>query len=141
MDKVTQAITMAAMAHDGQKDKAGLPYILHPLRVGSMGKTEDEMIVGFLHDTLEDTKLDHELILEVFGERICESVWVLTHLKDESYTEYIHQIGSVPLCRTVKINDIYDNTRADRMNVLPEADRVRLTAKYDKALRYLQGLQ
>jgi (p)ppGpp synthase/HD superfamily hydrolase len=141
MDKITQAITMATMAHDGQKDKAGLPYILHPLRVGAMGKTEDEMIVGFLHDTLEDTNLADQHIFDIFGHNITQAVWTLTHIKGQPYQDYIWEVGGNKLCRIVKINDIFDNTRADRLNNLPQADRERMIAKYDKALRYLQNLQ
>ena len=32
MATIEKALQIAAQAHEGQKDKEGLPYILHPLR-------------------------------------------------------------------------------------------------------------
>ena len=43
-------------AHEGQFDKGGHPYYLHPRCVALMGKTEEEQIVGYLHDVVEDTE-------------------------------------------------------------------------------------
>ena len=52
---LNKAIDIATKAHSGQVDKAGQPYITHPLRVMSMGATDDEKIVGVLHDVVEDS--------------------------------------------------------------------------------------
>ena len=49
-----RSIAIAVAAHEGQKDKGGSPYILHPLRVMMSLRTEEEMIVGVLHDVIED---------------------------------------------------------------------------------------
>ena len=49
-----KAIKIAAEAHTGQVDKGGNPYILHPLRVMLSLETEEERIVGVLHDVVED---------------------------------------------------------------------------------------
>ncbi len=53
------AIQIAAKSHQGQKDKAGAPYILHPLRMMMRLKTEAEMITAILHlaKFAEDSKL------------------------------------------------------------------------------------
>jgi (p)ppGpp synthase/HD superfamily hydrolase len=54
MSTLERAIAIAAEAHAGQTDKAGAPYILHPLRM-MMGLTSDEeRIVAVLHDVCED---------------------------------------------------------------------------------------
>lgn len=53
--KLAEAISLAALAHDGQVDKNGEPYILHCLRVMFAQTTEEARIVGVLHDLLEDT--------------------------------------------------------------------------------------
>lgn len=45
---------IARQAHVGQVDKGGADYIGHPLRVVEMGRTEEEKIVGVLHDVVED---------------------------------------------------------------------------------------
>jgi len=49
-----RAKAIATSAHEGQVDKAGKPYIEHPIRVMNMSKTMDEKIVGVLHDVVED---------------------------------------------------------------------------------------
>nr|WP_200931688.1 HD domain-containing protein [Paenibacillus sp. Leaf72] len=54
---MNKAIEIAAKAHEQQKDKAGHPYILHPLRVMLSLNTEEERIVGVLHDVLEDSRI------------------------------------------------------------------------------------
>lgn len=50
MATIEKALQIAAKAHEGQKDKEGQPYILHPLRVMSRVAEEDAQIVAVLHD-------------------------------------------------------------------------------------------
>jgi guanosine-3',5'-bis(diphosphate) 3'-pyrophosphohydrolase len=52
------AIMIATKAHDGQFDKAGKPYILHPLAVMAQMDTLESKIVAVLHDAIEDSDLD-----------------------------------------------------------------------------------
>src|SRR5438093_13074125 len=42
-------------AHAGTTDKAGRPYIEHPIRVMNEMGTDEERMVAVLHDVLEDT--------------------------------------------------------------------------------------
>ena len=42
MATLERAIEIAVEAHKGQKDKAGMPYILHPLRLMFRMKTDNE---------------------------------------------------------------------------------------------------
>ena len=51
-DLLDKAIALAKIAHAGQVDKAGSPYIGHPLRVMNEGESESERIVGVLHFSL-----------------------------------------------------------------------------------------
>ncbi len=60
MSNLDQAINIATKAHSRQTDKAGQPYILHPLRVMFKFQTEAEMIVAVMHDVLEDSDLTHD---------------------------------------------------------------------------------
>ena len=55
MATLDKAITFATRKHTGQVDKAGQPYILHPLRLMLKMKHETQQIVAVLHDVLEDT--------------------------------------------------------------------------------------
>ena len=62
MSTLQRAIEIAIEAHKGQFDKAGKDYIEHPIRVMEMGKTDDEKIVGILHDVVEDTPWTFEAL-------------------------------------------------------------------------------
>jgi (p)ppGpp synthase/HD superfamily hydrolase len=50
-----KAIKIAVEAHAGQVDKAGQPYILHPLRCMLKVETDIQRISAVLHDVVEDT--------------------------------------------------------------------------------------
>ena len=54
MSTLEKAIAIAAEAHAGATDKAGAPYILHPLRVMLKVNSPEERIVAVLHDVVED---------------------------------------------------------------------------------------
>ena len=54
MSTLERAIAIAAKAHAGQVDKAGAPYVLHPLRIMLRKSSIDERIVAVLHDVCED---------------------------------------------------------------------------------------
>ena len=70
-----KAKEMAENAHRGQIDKSGKAYIFHPIRVSQMGKTEEERIVGLLHDVVEDTDLTLQDLKDVdFSQEIVEAV-------------------------------------------------------------------
>lgn len=62
MSTLQRAIEIATEAHKGQYDKAGNDYIEHPLRVMEMGNTEEEKIVGVLHDVVEDNTWTFEML-------------------------------------------------------------------------------
>src|SRR5687767_2629355 len=83
-----RAIAIAAQAHAGQVDKAGQPYILHPLRVMLRLATEEERIVGVLHDVVEDTPVSlQQLRDEGFSESVLSAVEALTKRDGETRLE------------------------------------------------------
>ena len=55
MSTLNRAIEIATKAHERATDKYGSPYINHVTRVMNMGETNNEKIVGVLHDVIEDT--------------------------------------------------------------------------------------
>lgn len=131
---LTDAIIIAARAHHGQTDKAGEPYILHPLRVMGMMNTEDSRIVAVLHDVLEDTPwTDDMLDAEGFSEEQVEAIYVLTRRPHEHYTTYIDRVAGDTLTRAVKLADLADNLDPGRLARLPFEVRARLQAKYKAA--------
>jgi len=135
-----RAIKIANKAHEGQVDKAGQPYIEHPLRVMNMGDTDDERIVGVLHDVIEDSDWTFEKLLkEGFSIEVVEALRCLTKLsKDEPYEKFIKRIKKNPLAVKVKINDLIDNMDIRRLAYISEKDVKRLR-KYLKAYKQLLG--
>lgn len=136
-----KAIFIAAQAHLGQKDKAGEPYILHPLRMMLRFKSEPEMIVAVLHDVVEDNpnwSLDR-LRQEGFTEEIVEAIDHLTRRKEqETYEAFVERAAQNPLARRVKLADLEDNMDLKRYKQLTAKDQERL-ARYHRAWVRLAG--
>ena len=140
MSTLERAIQIATEAHKGQLDKAGRDYIGHPLRVMEMGKTEDEKIVGVLHDVIEDTDWTFErLEAEGFSREVIEALRCVTKLvENENYDDFIERVKKNPLAVAVKINDLTDNMDIRRLPYLSDKDVKRLK-KYLKAYKKLTG--
>ena len=76
---LNRAIQVAAVAHGAQKRKGtDIPYITHPFMVAMIlseaGYTEDEVVAGVLHDTLEDTRLAADYIENLFSQHVAAIV-------------------------------------------------------------------
>lgn len=137
---LSKAIEIATKAHDGQVDKAGQPYIGHPLRVMAMGTTEEEKIVGVLHDVVEDSDWTFErLTAEGFSSEVVDALQCVTKLSEsEPYDKFIQRVKANPLAVKVKINDLTDNMDIRRLAYISEKDVKRLR-KYLKAYKQLLG--
>ena len=133
MSTLERAIAIAVEAHQGQKDKAGEPYILHPLRLMLQMQSETGKIVAVLHDVVEDTdcSLD-DLRGEGFSAEVLEAVDALTKKNDDEYEEYVDSIEANPIARRVKLADLRDNMDISRISDVTERDLARLS-KYHKA--------
>jgi hypothetical protein len=115
MATIEKALQIAAKAHEGQKDKDGQPYILHPLRVMHTVEGLEAQIVGVLHDVVEDTSVTlDDLRAAGFSETILAAVRCVTHDKDESYADYVVRCKGNPIGRQVKLADLGDNARLSR---------------------------
>lgn len=135
---LNKAIEIAIQAHNGQVDKAGHPYIGHPLRVMNMGITDEEKILGILHDVVEDSEWTFDQLTAVgFSMEIIDALRCLTKLSEsEPYDQFIQRIQTNPLAVKVKINDLTDNMDIRRLTHISEQDVKRLQ-KYLKAYRLL----
>lgn len=133
MASLERAIAIAASAHSGQMDKAGKPYILHPLRVMLCMDSVPAMIVAVLHDVVEDTSCSMEVLRgEGFSEEVLECVATLTHGPGEDYFDYVQRIRRFPLARAVKLADLEDNMNLSRLPHPTETDLERVE-KYKRA--------
>jgi (p)ppGpp synthase/HD superfamily hydrolase len=137
MADIEDAIALAVRAHRGQKDRAGAPYILHPLRMMFRVETDAEKMAAVLHDVVEDTDwtLD-DLRAEGFPEEVVAAVDHLSRREDESYEEFVERAAAHPVARRVKIADLEDNMDVRRMGAVTDRDVERLT-RYHRAWRSL----
>jgi (p)ppGpp synthase/HD superfamily hydrolase len=136
-----KAIEIATEAHKGATDKYGSPYINHVTRVMNLGATEEEKIVGVLHDVVEDTHWTFEkLTSKGFSSEIIEALKCVTKIsEEEEYEEFTLRVSKNPLAVKVKINDLTDNMDIRRIPTLTEKDLIRLM-KYHKAYRFLTSM-
>lgn len=140
MSDLDDAIRVATEVHEGQTDKGGAPYILHPIRVMMQMDTEQERIVALMHDTVEDSDWFNLAEVEVyFGTRIAAAVDALTKREGESYDNYLARVKADELATKVKLADLKDNCDLSRLGRFPtDADRARLD-KYLRARAVLQS--
>ena len=101
----------------------------------------EEKIVGYLHDTVEDTEVTIPEIREVFGDRIADAVALMTHAKGVPYMDYVKEIGKNPLARKVKLADLTHNMDIRRIKNPGQKDYDRIERKYKPAYAYLKGLE
>lgn len=139
MSDLNKALAVAAEAHAGQTDKAGKPYILHPLRLMWQMETETEMMVALLHDVVEDSDWTLERLTAAgFSPEVVTAVAALSRQPNESYEAFIERLRPNPLAVKVKLADLRDNMNPLRLEKLTERDLERL-AKYHQAWRVLNG--
>ncbi len=110
---LSEAIALAAKAHDSQVDKNGHPYILHPLRVMTdvyrVGADPSTVRAAVLHDVVEDTDVSRVEILDAFGDRTALLVDCVSHVQGETYREFIERVAKNENATLIKLADIRDN--------------------------------
>ena len=136
-----EAISVAVAAHAGQLDKAGKPYVLHPLRVMMAVESpslESARKVAVLHDVAEDSEWSIESLHAKFGLTSEEqaALRLLTHSDGDDYAAYIERVATNPLARAVKLADLRDNLDVMRLEQVTERDAKRIS-KYLRSLRRL----
>lgn len=137
MPELEHAVLLAVNAHMGQKDKAGEPYILHPMRVMATMQTVAERMAAILHDVVEDANVTIEGLRRLgYPEEVLDALACLTREDGETYDDFIKRAATNPMARKVKIADLEDNMRVDRLEVLNGRDIKRLN-KYIRSWRYL----
>lgn len=131
------ALELAVEKHKNQTDKAGNPYILHPLHVMENVNSKEGKIIAILHDIIEDTDVTEDYLLKIgLSKRIVDAVVALTRSEDMDYQEYIKNLSSNPLAKEVKLADLEHNMDLKRLPTLEEKDLER-NRKYQIAYHYL----
>jgi len=98
--KIQKAIKFAAKTHNHYQDQKRkgkrIPYIIHPLTAGiilaGVNATEDVIVAGILHDTIEDSvddkKVTPEMLTERFGKNVSDLVLSVTETdRDMSWAD------------------------------------------------------
>ena len=133
------SLVIAGLAHYGQRDKLGNPYIDHPIRVSMLLDTYLSKSIALLHDVDEDDELS-KYDMSGFPDIYFEMLDLLTHHKRMSYMEYVMKLSTSALATKVKIADLMDNTDPKRLDELYKHDpktALRLAEKYLWALEFL----
>lgn len=130
-----KAMGLAYDAHHGQLDKAGVPYIFHPLHLAEQMEDEYSCCAALLHDTVEDTQITLEILAGLFPAEVVEAVRLLTHDPDTDYFDYVRKIRGNAIAMQVKLADLAHNSDASRFAGVPvPEDRIGyLRDKYTKA--------
>lgn len=139
MSDLVTAIKIACDVHANQKDKAGEPYILHPLRLMQKLKDKSTMIVAVLHDVIEDSHLDLDFLeAQGFEKCVLNAVDAITKRKNEAYKDFIERLSYNDMAVKVKIEDLKDNLDLTRLKNIDGKDLERIK-KYHNALIYLEN--
>lgn len=131
---IREAAAFAAKAHEGTFRKgSGIPYIYHPLEVALIvaQMTEDEELIAaaYLHDVLEDTSVEPELIEKLFGQRVLRLVLAETEDKSLCWRErkeatIRHLDASSQEVKTLTLGDKLSNMRSTARDYLAIGDVV-----------------
>ena len=126
----------AKSRHEGQVDKSGKPYFEHPARVAGRMETPEEQVVGWLHDTVEDTGLSLAEVTRQFGPETAAAVDAISRREGETWEDYLDRVKQNPTARAVKISDLIDNSNLTRLDRVTMKDLKR-QEKYNAALQFL----
>lgn len=127
MSTLERAIEIAARSHAGQVDKAGQPYILHPLRLMMAVQTPQAQMAAVLHDVVEDTPVTYaDLEQEGFPPEVLAAIQALTKQPGESRLAAAARARQHPIARLVKLADVTDNMNLSRIPEPTQQDWDRL---------------
>lgn len=138
-DLTKKAMQICVTAHAGQLDKAGFPYVHHPLHVAESMDDEASTCVALLHDVLEDTDVTAEdLIQASFPDEVIQALRLMMHEPDVPYMDYVREIAGNEIARKVKLADLAHNSDLSRLPEVTERDLQRVK-KYSQAIDLLMG--
>jgi guanosine-3',5'-bis(diphosphate) 3'-pyrophosphohydrolase len=139
MATLERAIEIAAKAHAGQVDKAGQPYILHPIQVMLRITGTETRIAAILHDVIEDSEFTIEdLRKEGFSNAVLLAVAALTKRENESRIDAALRASENEIARIVKLADNAENMDLSRIANPTDKDYARLK-EYEKVREILIG--
>lgn len=139
-DLTKEAMKIAFNAHKEQVDKAGLPYVFHPLHLAEQMNDELSACAALLHDVVEDTEITFE---ELKSSGISDDVIVilrlLTHDDNVPFMDYVQKIKDSDnrIAKAVKLADLRHNSDLTRFSEVDTKTLDRLK-KYKAAIELLE---
>ena len=109
-----KAMRIAYMAHHGQLDYNGIPYIFHPIHLAEQMDDEISCCAALLHDVVEDTDVTMEDLAREFPAQVMEVLKLLTHDDNVPYFDYVREISKHPVAKKVKLADLAHNSDQTR---------------------------
>ena len=134
-----KAMEIAYIAHHGQVDKSGTPYIYHPIHLAEQMDDEITCCAALLHDVVEDTHITLEDLSRNFPEEVIAILSLLTHRDDIPYFDYVRAIKSNPAAVKIKLADIAHNSGQSRLSgtTVSAEKKEQFRRKYAEAIRIL----
>jgi hypothetical protein len=114
-----KAYSIAKRAHgDTLNSKCGEVYFEHCIRVARRFVARGQFLeaaTAILHDTIEDTSIDENLIAGI-SEELFLAVYAMTKSNGLTYMAYKLQVAGNATATAVKLEDILDNFNLNRIN-------------------------
>lgn len=143
-EKISKAVTYAAVAHDGQFRSSGEPYVTHVIEVAKnlieMRADMSTIIAGILHDTLEDTDTKPEDLESLFGPEVLflvQGVSKLGHLKYKGVERHVESLRKFFIASSEDIRVVMIKL-ADRLHNMQTLSHVRADKQKRIALETLE---
>lgn len=141
-----EVLRIAVKAHEGQIDKTGLPYILHPVRVAERLRARGMPLwivhAGLLHDVIEDTDLtaDDMKAAGVLPSTVAVVEGVTRDKSDgKTYHEWVQGMVGNPIVATLKYEDASDNLVRNESLISEDPKKAAsLRKKYNRVLDTLR---
>lgn len=133
-------LVLATNRHANQFDRAGVPYILHCLKVMHYTKSDDEELncIALGHDIVEDTDTTYQELYDMgFTARVVHGIDALTKRRGESYDDYKLRVKVNADARKVKKADLRHNSDIRRLKGITEKDLAR-NEKYHRFFAELE---
>lgn len=139
-----QTLEFIKKAHDGQFDKGGNPYWIHPYEVSlflGTNASDDEKLTALLHDVVEDTEYSFLNLEEMgYSTNVIDALKLLTRDKSTGmsyfqWIEYIVSSGNLTALK-VKYADNLHNSLPWRIAQLPKENQS-IINRYSRARQIL----
>lgn len=146
---IGETISFIQMAHQGQTDKGGKPYWLHPVsvmeRLVNLGYAINvaDLHIALLHDVVEDTEFDIPFLIDMgYSPYIIENLALLSrNVSGEglTYMEWVRKIANSGYLAAIKIKlaDNMENSDPVRIAQLPPESRD-IVKRYERSIKILR---